>query len=92
MENIIPILTQFGISPDELSPEKYQEMLNIGAVIKNSNNIDIEITRKIMDILGISTIKKEREKQTKCKKYKRNSLCPCNSNKKYKKCCGALIV
>jgi uncharacterized protein YecA (UPF0149 family) len=92
MENIIPILRQFGISPDDLGPEKYEEMLKIGNIMKNSDTIDIEITRKIMDILGISTMKKEKQNEKPRKKYRRNDPCPCNSNKKYKKCCGASIV
>jgi hypothetical protein len=87
METIVPILRQFGTSIDKLNFNQTQQLLEIGEKMKSINSIDIEETRKIMDILGISTIKKEQKVKPK-RKCKPNELCPCNSGKKFKKCCG----
>lgn len=87
METIVPILRQFGTSIDRLNFNQTQQLLKIGEKMKSTNSIDIEETREIMDILGISTIKKEQKVKPK-RKCKPNELCPCNSGKKFKKCCG----
>jgi len=89
METIVPILRQFGTSIDKLNFNQTQQLIKIGEKMKSSNSIDIEETREIMDILGISTIKKEHKVKPK-RKCKPNELCPCNSGKKFKKCCGLI--
>jgi len=89
METIVPILRQFGTSIDKLNYEQTQKLIAIGENMKNTNSINIEDTRIIMDILGISTMKKETKPKPK-KKCKPNELCPCNSGKKFKKCCNLI--
>ena len=89
METIVPILGQFGTSIDKLNFNQTQQLVKIGEKMKSTNSIDIEETREIMDILGIYTIKKEQKVKPK-RKCKPNELCPCNSGKKFKKCCGII--
>ena len=90
MENIIQILTKLGISPDALTPEKYEEMLKIGDEIKNDSNISLETTRKMRNILGIINNRNTTNSIKKNRICKRNEPCPCLSGKKFKKCCGII--
>lgn len=88
MRDIIPLLSQFGVSPEQLGPEKLETLLKISEHIKNPVDITPEIARQIFDIIGVNT----REKQLPIKrtnmKIGRNDPCLCGTRLKYKKCCG----
>ena len=91
MEIIVPIIRQFGASFDNLNPEQTEKLIKIGENMKNTNNISMEETHEIMNILGITTLKNNSKIKPKVKrKCKPNELCPCSSGKKFKKCCGII--
>ena len=85
---ILPMLRQFGISPEMLGPEKLEELMKLADKISNPSDITPELSKKIIDLLGISTRATISPKQKSNEKIPRNSLCPCGKGKKYKKCCG----
>jgi hypothetical protein len=88
IRSVIPILTQLGISPDKLGPEKLEELMKIAQKITNTSDITPEITSKIMDIIGIIPKARVATKIQTRQKIGRNELCPCQKyGKKYKKCC-----
>lgn len=84
---ILPLLQQFGIQPEQLGTEKIQKLIELSQKIQNPNDISQDISKQITDIFGINT--REKQKPTiKTKKIGRNELCSCGSNKKFKKCCA----
>ena len=86
IKKMLPLLKTLGLSPDSLGPEKLKQITNLVKGIKRPQDISIEKSQKIMNILGISgpPQKKEPKKST---RIKPNEKCPCDSGKKYKKCC-----
>ena len=85
------MLKQFGISPDQLGPEKIQKLLAITDNVSNPTDITPEISRQIMDIMGIGTKGIPNKPKQVQNKVGRNEICPCGkSGKKYKKCCGVI--
>ena len=89
IRSLLPILQSLGISPDTLGPDKMDKLLSIADEIKNPENITIETTRKIMDMLNMKLRGKNAPVKNKLK-IGRNEMCPCDSGKKYKKCHGFL--
>jgi len=88
VRSVIPILSQLGISPDKLGPERLENLMKIASKISNANDITPEITSKIMDIIGIVPKAQVVQKKQIREKIGRNSQCPCGKyGKKYKKCC-----
>ena len=86
MITVLPFLRQLGISPDSLGPDKLTQLYEVTKSIKDMSDITPEISKKIIDIFGIST--KGIQKPIKnTVKIGRNELCPCGKGKKYKKCC-----
>ena len=94
IRSVLPILQQFGISPDQLGPERLEELMKLSEYIHNPSDITPEIARQVMEILGISAKKPHSVTPVKRKSVKvgRNEACPCNSGKKFKKCCGDVNI
>ena len=91
LHNILPLLRQFGLSPDQLGPERLEQLMKISDKISNPEAINGELASQIMDILGITTSRNNlEEKKLKKKKIGRNTKCPCESGLKWKKCCMPL--
>lgn len=88
IRSILPMLQQFGISPDQLGPDRIEKLINISKFIKDPADITPEVSRQILEILGISTRGIQQPKKRKTAKIGRNELCVCGTGKKYKKCCG----
>jgi len=93
LASILPLLQQFGISPDKLGPERLEKLLKMANVIQDPEKMTPEIANKIMDTLGINTNAISGQKNTnepkKSQRIGRNDQCPCGSQNKYKKCCGS---
>lgn len=89
MNKIIPILRSFGVSPENLGPERLEKLQRIASKISEPSQISAEVSRQVLDILGIST-RGQTKPVNRPKKLKvgRNDLCSCGSKIKYKKCCG----
>ena len=88
IRTVIPILRQFGISPEQLGPEKLEELMKIADLINNPVDITPEVSRKILDAMGVGPRAPIAPKKIISDKIGRNSLCSCASGKKFKKCCG----
>lgn len=88
IRNVLPMLRQFGISPERLDPNNLEKLIKLTEIIKDPSDITPEISRQIIDIMGIST--RGIQIPTKHKKIKigRNEPCPCMKGNKYKHCCG----
>ena len=88
---ILPVLRQFGISPEMLGPERLEKLMSLADKIQNPSEITQDTSRQIMNILGIST--RNIIKKDDIQKIGRNDQCPCGKiGKKYKKCCGKVEV
>ena len=94
IRNVIPLLRQFGINPDQLGPQKIQKLIELTQNVKNHNDITPELSAQMMDIMGMSVRNPTPQGRPKRKYSKpppprigRNQLCPCGSGKKFKKCC-----
>lgn len=91
LSSILPLLSQFGISPDKLGPERLEQLLKMSSVIQDPEKMTPDIANKIMDTLGINTNinRQEANKPKISTRIGRNDKCPlCPSGLKYKKCCG----
>ena len=89
IRTVLPILQQFGINLDKLGPERLEELMKLCSKIKNPSEITPEISKKLLEIIGVNTrgVSKPIIKST--AKISRNEVCPCGkTGKKYKKCCG----
>lgn len=87
LEKVMPILQQFGISPDQLNPDDLNEMIDLCSNITNSNQINKKMVKKMRQILSIRTPEKKVNKPKISVRIKRNEPCICESGKKYKHCC-----
>lgn len=85
----LPLLQSLGVSPERLGPEKLNEVTRMTEHLADPSQITPELAHKILETLGIKVggQKKPTIKHT-GKKIGRNEPCPCESGKKYKKCCG----
>lgn len=88
ISKILPVLQSFGVSPDNLGPEKMLKLQSLSNKIQKPEQINIEITQQIMEIMGISLKGKSSPVTRKVVKIGQNNICPCGSGKKYKKCCN----
>lgn len=85
----LEFLKQLGIDPKMLSQEKLERLMSITDNVKDPKDITMEVTREIINILGMQTKKTDSVVQKPIEKSPpRNSKCNCQSGKKYKKCCG----
>ena len=90
LHNILPLLRQFGISPEQLGPERLEQLMKISDQISDPSAINSELASKVMDALGITTARNNQKKTVIKKKIGRNTKCPCESGLKWKKCCMPL--
>jgi hypothetical protein len=88
VRTIIPMLQQFGISPDQLSIERLDALMKLADSIKNPSDITPEMSKKILDTIGINTNPPVKNTKNSVERINPNSICSCSSGKKYKKCCG----
>lgn len=86
ISDMMSLLTQFGISPDQLGPDKFNKVMELTSNISDPSQITPEVSRQIMRTLGIAPRAPVKTK-TSANKIGRNDPCPCNSGKKWKKCC-----
>jgi hypothetical protein len=87
MSDIIPLLRQFGISPEQLGPEKLNKLMEVTDKIKDPSQITPALSQELMRTLGVSARPPTIPKRSRGRKVGRNDPCPCNSGKKWKKCC-----
>jgi uncharacterized protein YecA (UPF0149 family) len=87
LKDMLPLLQTLGISPDRLGPERLEQLMKMTDQITDPSQLTEETTRKLMDIIGITT-KKNVEPKKSSVKIGRNEPCICESGLKYKKCCG----
>jgi hypothetical protein len=87
LSQMIQVLRSFGISPENLGPDRLEKLQQLSANISDPTKITPEFSRQLLDILGISTRGKQIPRKETVK-IGRNDLCTCNSKIKYKKCCG----
>lgn len=87
MKTIIPFLRQFGISPEQLGPERISKLQKFAAKISDPSSITPELSAELMGTLGISLGKPRETKNKSQRKIRRNDPCPCKSGLKWKKCC-----
>ena len=88
LKSILPLLQQFGISPDKIGPEKLNQLMALSQHIKDPSKITPELSSQIINSLGINLAGPKPQKTVTDKKIPRNEKCPCGSSLKYKKCCG----
>ena len=90
LRNVMPLLQSLGISPDQLTPEKMSMLQQLSKAVADPNNLDEEAINKLTRKLGLNIDGAPKVPKKKEKKIGRNEKCPCNSDKKYKKCCGSI--
>ena len=76
----IKILSEEVVNPFDKAEQDKQDKLLADDIMKSG----LLFTKKGRESLGIKLTPYKREYP----KIGRNELCPCGSNKKYKKCCG----
>jgi uncharacterized protein YecA (UPF0149 family) len=86
MSDILPLLKQFGISPEQLGPERLNKLMKFAPRIQDPSQITPELSAELMQLLGVSSKPPSKPRQS-TKKIGRNDPCPCKSGKKWKKCC-----
>jgi uncharacterized protein YecA (UPF0149 family) len=84
--DIIPLLRQFGITPEQLGPDRLNKLLEISSQISDPTKITPAISQELIKAIGVSARKQSKPKKAD-PKIGRNDPCNCGSNKKYKKCC-----
>ena len=85
------LLEQLGISPDTFGQDKMEKLLKLADKVKDPSQIDGNIIVELQKLLGIKNFPqgpKLPKNQKVNKKIGRNDQCPCNSGKKWKKCCN----
>lgn len=90
LQNIMPFLQSMGVSPEQLEPERLGMLKDLSKALSDPNNLDENMMKGIMKKLGMEVkgAKPPTASKKKEKKIGRNEKCPCESGKKYKKCCG----
>ena len=53
MNKILPVLQSFGVAPNQLGPDKLNELMSLSEHISDPSKITPEITHQILNILGI---------------------------------------
>lgn len=94
MENYAEILKSMDILIEDLTPEQLEGLKKISSKISNPNNMTVEQAVNIVTKLGLDIEKLQKnarklraKMQNKQPKIGVNEKCPCQSGKKYKKCC-----
>ena len=90
----IQMLSSLGISPEQFTPEKMEKFKQLTQCIQNPSNMGGEEATKLLRELDLdinfnnNDNNEKLKSRKKTKKIGRNERCPCESGKKYKKCCG----
>jgi uncharacterized protein YecA (UPF0149 family) len=96
MNNYEEILKNLDIIMEDLTPEQLEGLKKMAETIGNPNNMSVQQAMKLVKDLDLdieklqkNARKKRAEEREKTKKPKIgvNEKCPCESGKKYKKCC-----
>lgn len=87
MSDVIPLLRQFGVSPEQLGPDKLDKLMRVAAKITDPSQITPAMSRELIRTMGISVRPPMKPKHSTKAKVGRNDPCPCESGKKWKKCC-----
>jgi len=87
MSDVIPLLRQFGISPEQLGPDKLNKLMEVAAKITDPSQITPAMSQELMHTLGVRVRPPTKPKHSTTAKVGRNDPCPCKSGKKWKKCC-----
>ena len=53
IRDLIPLLRQLGVSPDQLGPEKVNKLIEMVSHIQDPSTVTPEVAGKLMDTLGI---------------------------------------
>lgn len=85
LENATQFLKNVGIDPETFTPETIQKLMQFADKIKDPSKIDSQTIQQIKQLLNIKLPSKKRVIDN--QKIGRNDPCPCNSGKKWKKCC-----
>lgn len=85
LENATQFIKNLGIDPETFSPETIQKLMEFTDKIKDPSKIDPQTIQQIKQILNIKLPSKKKVNDQ--QKIGRNDKCPCNSGKKWKKCC-----
>lgn len=86
MNQIMHYLSSFGLSPENLGPERLEKLQSIASTIDDPSKISPEMSRHILDTLGVNIKPVGVQQPKESKKIGRNEPCMCGSNLKYKKC------
>jgi uncharacterized protein YecA (UPF0149 family) len=93
------ILNALGLNLNDITDEQKERLMKIGETISNPQNMNATEAMDIVNSLGLDIeklqknarrMKAELDKANKKPKVGRNAKCPCDSGKKYKKCCGRM--
>ena len=85
LSTILPLLQQFGITPDKLGPDRLNKLMEFSSKIKDPSSITPELSAQLMQTLGIEPNKPTKPRTS--TRIGRNKPCPCKSGIKSKKCC-----
>lgn len=89
VRSVLPLLQQMGVDPSKLGPDKLERLMKMSDKIKNPDQITPEVVSEITNIFGIDLNGPVQPKKREISlKISRNEKCPCESGKKWKKCCG----
>ncbi len=96
MDSQLNFLQSLGISPDLFTPEKVEALEEAvkDLDLRNPANMTQGQAMSLLKTIGIDP-KKLNKGHTSIntgKKVKPNERCPCQSGKKYKKCCNPILV
>ena len=87
MSSVIPLLRHFGIDLDKLDPDKLEKLMKLSNKFKDTSQNNCDAVSEMRNILGIGLQGPKKTKKTTSLKIGRNDPCPCESGKKWKKCC-----
>lgn len=85
IENATQFLKNLGIDPKTFTPETINKLMQFTDKIKDPTKIDPQTIQQIKKLLNLKLPNNKPNNQT--TKIGRNDICPCNSGKKWKKCC-----
>ena len=89
VRSVLPLLQQMGVDPSKLGPDKLERLMKLSDKIKDPAQITPEVVSEITNIFGIDLNGPIQPKKREVSlKIGRNEPCPCESGKKWKKCCG----
>jgi len=86
-KEMMDILKQSGLDLSKLDPNIMRKLIQITDKLSDSNNINEDIMKEMISLLAPNK-PIEKNNNTKYGKVGRIAPCPCNSGKKWKKCCG----